>query len=54
MDNNTNLITSDFSITKLFLTKKLTVSVNSQFFVINAPTIIDLYTDSDLNLAYSL
>ena len=53
MDNN-NQINSDFSITKLFLTKKLTVSVNSQFFVINAPTVIDLYTDNDLNLAYSL
>lgn len=45
---------NDFSITKLFLTKKVTVSLSSQFFVINAPTILDLYTDNDLNLAYSL
>lgn len=46
--------TNNFSVTKLFISKDLTVSADNQSFIVRAPSIRDFYENSDLNSVFHL
>lgn len=47
-------IDSNYSITRLFFTKAVTVIADKQSFELQVPTLLDFYTDSHLNGVYHM
>lgn len=47
-------INSDYSITKLFVTKEVWITVDSKDFILKVKTLKDFYTDRDWNAAYHI
>ena len=48
-------ITSDYSLTKLFITKEVKIFIDKKFaFIIKLKTISDFYLDQDWNAFYNI
>lgn len=48
------MIKDNFSITQLFITKQIRITVDDDFFYMKAPTIKDIYTNDDFNACYHM
>lgn len=48
------MIKDNFSITQLFMSKQIRITVDEEYFYLKAPTVKDFYTNDDFNACYHM